>query len=279
MEHEHIPAGNRAANIERFLGYQDDYDRYRPQAPALVKELLVRYLGERPRLVADVGCGTGLSTFLWADAADAVVGFEPNPDMRGKAQAKLEELPGAGRNVSFVPGFSNRLPLEDGSVDIVTCSQSFHWMEPASTLTEFARILKPGGVFAAYDCDWPLPLQAGIELIYQKLIDAADRILSQTEEDTQSAAVKYDKEGHLQRIRQSERFRFTKELVFHNEEKCNAERYVGLALSQGGVQSVLKKQPDALNHEIQALQEAADAHFAGQTLSIPVGYRMRLGVK
>ena len=41
------------------------------------------------------------------------------------------------------------------SADIVTCSQSFHWMEPEPTLAEIARILRPGGVFAAYDYDWP----------------------------------------------------------------------------------------------------------------------------
>lgn len=32
-----------------------------------------------------------------------------------------------------------------------TVAQALHWMEPASTLAEVARILRPGGVFAAYD--------------------------------------------------------------------------------------------------------------------------------
>lgn len=50
---------------------------------------------------------------------------------------------------------SDDLGLPDDSVDIITCSQSFHWMEPQSTLREFARVPRPGGIFVAYDCDWP----------------------------------------------------------------------------------------------------------------------------
>ena len=33
--------------------------------------------------------------------------------------------------------------------------QALHWMEPAPTFGEVARLLRPGGVFAALDCDWP----------------------------------------------------------------------------------------------------------------------------
>ncbi len=47
------------------------------------------------------------------------------------------------------------LTKEEGTAGIVTCAQSFHWMEPESTFIEVARILRPGGVFAAYDYDRP----------------------------------------------------------------------------------------------------------------------------
>lgn len=105
-----IPSGNSKANIDRFLGYQDEYDRYRPEAPPLVIELLSNYLGRRPAHVADIGCGTGLSTFLWKDAAEAVTGVEPNLDMLSKAQDKLRLLGSGANNVCFVQGYSNQLP-------------------------------------------------------------------------------------------------------------------------------------------------------------------------
>ena len=53
-------------------------------------------------------------------------------------------------NVKFISVFrQNR--LEDSSVDIVTCSPSFHWMNPETTINEVSRILKDKGVFAVYD--------------------------------------------------------------------------------------------------------------------------------
>jgi ubiquinone/menaquinone biosynthesis C-methylase UbiE len=158
---------NRQSNVDRFLGFSDLYDRNRPEAPGKVTELLTLYLGRTPDLVVDVGCGTGLSTFVWRHDAGRIIGVEPNPDMRSKAEEKLQRLQaaeagtapaeGAG-HLSFRQGYCNQLELLDGSADIITCSQSFHWMEPVSTLREFGRVLKEGGVFAAYDCDWPFSI-------------------------------------------------------------------------------------------------------------------------
>lgn len=272
-----IPAGNSQPNIERFLGFQEDYDRYRPEAPLMVTQLLTAYLGQRPGRVADVGCGTGLSTFIWKGAADAVIGIEPNPDMRGKAEQKLAEFQDAAA-VSFAQGYSNQLPFDSDSVDIVTCSQSFHWMEPVSTLSEFARVLREGGVFAAYDCDWPLVLQADVELLYNRLIDHTNGILD-TLVPASERAHKWDKEGHLGRIAASGHFRFSREVVFHHMEACDAERYVGLALSQGGIQTVWKLGSRELDEEIAAFRTAVEGHFGGRTLDVPICYRMRLGVK
>ncbi|MBT2291297.1 class I SAM-dependent methyltransferase [Paenibacillus albidus] len=272
-----IPAGNSKKNIDRFLGFQDEYDRYRPEAPAMVIKLLTQYLGHSPALVADIGCGTGLSTFLWKDSAGSVVGIEPNPDMLGKALDKLRRDPDAAA-ISFVQGFSNQLPLDSGSADIITCSQSFHWMEPVSTLQDIARCLRKGGVFAAYDCDWPLVLQPEIEDRYNHLIHAADAHLASLLPDAERAH-KWDTEGHLARIQASGAFSFTREIVFHNLESCDAERYVGLTLSQGGIQAVLKLGSSVLNEEIAEFTAAVEEYFQGRTLEVLISYRMRLGVK
>lgn len=52
--------------------------------------------------------------------------------------------------------------------------------------------------------------------------------------------IKRNKEEHIKNMTDSHVFRFIKEIVFHNVESCDSQRYVGLALSQGGLQSVLK---------------------------------------
>ncbi|WNS42496.1 methyltransferase domain-containing protein [Paenibacillus sp. MMS20-IR301] len=273
-----IPSGNSKANIDRFLGYQDNYDRYRPEAPPLVTGLLSTYLGRRPALVADIGCGTGLSTFLWKDAADQVTGVEPNPDMLGKAQEKLAALHAGSSALSFVQGYSNELPFPSGTVDIVTCSQSFHWMDPSSTLQEISRCLRTGGIFAAYDCDWPLMLHPAVEARYNGLIASADALLAERQPAAEQAR-KWDKEGHLARIKASGLFTYAREVVFHNMEACNAERYIGLTLSQGGIQSVLKLDPALLETDIAGFSAAVQDYFQGRTLQVPISYRMRIGVK
>src|SRR5437763_12544657 len=98
-------------------GFATRYDRYRPRPPRGLLDLLCRYARvERPTLVVDLGCGTGLSTRAWAGRAERVVGIEPNAAMLAAAEA----APG----VEYRHAFAQETGLEDGCADVVTCSQS-----------------------------------------------------------------------------------------------------------------------------------------------------------
>lgn len=272
-----IPEGNLLSNVERFTGFAEGYDRSRPQAPSVVPELILRYLGRRPALVADVGCGTGLSTMLWRSWADRIIGIEPNADMIAVAREKLADSHDTDR-ISFVHGFSNALPFAAESVDVITCSQSFHWMDPDSTLKEFGRVLVQGGVFAAYDCDWPPSLEWETEDAYNRILAKADDITQRLAPEQQQAR-KWDKSSHLDRMEASGVFRFTKEIVFHHHEPFDADRYVRLALSQGGVQTVFKLGSSELDEDLVHFSALAGKAFAGKTLELMFSYRMRLGIK
>ncbi|MBV8225541.1 MAG: hypothetical protein JO232_10170 [Verrucomicrobia bacterium] len=63
---------------------------------------------------------------------------------------------------------------------MITASQSFHWMEPVSTLHEVARILRAGGVFAAYDCDWPPVSDPVADAAFAECHRHAEKLLAQT---------------------------------------------------------------------------------------------------
>lgn len=117
-------------NADRFLGFADVYENARPRVPAYPAKVLCRYLGRRPQTVVDLGCGTGLSTEIWPDYADTVIGVEPSEDMFAVAAQKTTDV------MTFRHGTGEATGLPDECADIVICSQSFHWMEPVATLRE-----------------------------------------------------------------------------------------------------------------------------------------------
>src|SRR5947207_1210964 len=102
-------------------------------------------------------------------------GEDRSDDMRRQAEARTAALP-AGGNVRYQAGFSIATGLPDGCADLVTCSQSLHWMDPEPTFAEVARILRSGGVFAAYDCDWPPTVHWEAEAAYQATLLRADAL-------------------------------------------------------------------------------------------------------
>jgi SAM-dependent methyltransferase len=136
-------------NTDRFSGFADLYDANRPSPPRALGPLLVSYANVRRPAVVDLGSGTGLSSRWAAGWAGSVIGIEPNDDMRAIAEQRRT----AG--VTYAPGVSHRTGLGDRVADIVLAVQAMHWMEPEPTLAEVARLLRPGGVFAIADADWP----------------------------------------------------------------------------------------------------------------------------
>jgi SAM-dependent methyltransferase len=128
---------------DRFTGLAATYARHRPSYPAELFDWLVALSAPgRPRDVADVGCGTGISTRLLAARGLDVVGVDPNEDMLAAARAE-----GGAR---YVRAGAEATGLADASVDLVTCAQSFHWFDAGRAVAEFRRILRRGGWCAAW---------------------------------------------------------------------------------------------------------------------------------
>src|SRR5262249_19051399 len=92
-----------------------------------------------------------------------------------------------------------------------------------SGLTEIARILRPGGLFAAYDCDWPPTLHWELDRISQEL---APRIVELVRKGGQAHSLKiWPKEQHLDHMRESNHFRFTCEVLLHHIEQGSFARF------------------------------------------------------
>ena len=259
-------------NAQRFLGFADTYDNARPQMPLYPINVIKNYLGKMPDLVVDLGCGTGLSTLVWQNKCNKIIGIEPSEDMINVARTK--QICG----VEFFKAYSHETGLSDSIADVVMCSQSFHWMEPKQTLSEVNRILAPNGIFATIDCDWPPISHWEVEWLYEELFNKVCFIENQNKE-LQDNHFKWDKNKHLLNIKSCGYFRYTREIVFTNSEKCTANRLVNIALSQGGLQSILRKIPEAITPEIDSYKEKVFQIFGKREFNIEFCYRMRIGVK
>jgi SAM-dependent methyltransferase len=245
------------------------YDAYRPAPPAALLEILcLAAQVERPRVVVDLGSGTGLSTRIWADRADEVVGIEAGEAMRAHAERAT-----AAPNVRYVSAFAQETGLPDAVADIVTCSQSFHWMEPEPTLAEVARILRPGGVFAAYDYDWPPVVHWEIEQAFTEMV----RLVGKARD--KEGWPRFDKSGHLERMEASGRFRFAREVVLHARDRGSAERVVGMALSLGPLVVLLDEGISEQELGLDRVRETAAEALGDREVEWFVCYRARLGVK
>lgn len=258
-------------NSNRFLGFAQLYEHSRPTIPDSACEIVLNYLENNPNQIVDLGCGTGLSTLAWIDKCDKIIGIDPNEEMLSIAKQK-------SKDILFIKAYSDNTSLPENSTDIVICSQSFHWMNPTDTLAEVTRILKPHGVFATVDCDWPPVCSLEAELTYSQLLNKV-RFIELENEDIFKTFQRWNKDKHLQNIKQSGYFRYCREIVFLNKEKCNANRFIGIALSQGGLQAILKTQPSLIENDIELFEKKIKSIYGDNEFDISFCYRMRIGVK
>ncbi len=302
MTTDHGP--DLAPNAGRFSGFSDLYDSVRPSPPAALAEVLMAYRGRTDLDVVDLGSGTGLSTRWAARWAMSVTGVEPSSDMRSIAEG--HPIP----HVRYVAGYGHETNLDTDSADVVIAVQALHWMEPQSTFAEVARVLRPGGVFAAVDCDWP-PTVGSAELerawadcrktirVYETRLGHGAReeaLHAPVGEADESAASGYSgrdahvdrvlaegvkswsKDGHLERMSESGHFAWCHELALHQEEKGDAKRFVELLKSQGDYQTLLRNGLDDQTLGVDDLAATARRVLGPRERSWWFTYRVRVGV-
>ena len=269
----HDPLLNARRTGYTRSGFGARYHAHRPKPPAVLVDLLLQLAGtRRPRLVVDLGSGTGISTMLWAPHAERVIGIEPLEEMRAIAEAG-----GSAPNVTFQAGVAQRTGIPDGVADIVTCAQSLHHTEPAGTMAEIGRILRVGGVFAAYDYDVPPMIHWETDQAFVTFMDGVRAL--RKKHGIRSEQEQWGKDGHVDRMRGSGLFRHVSEIVLHNVERCTAERWVGFACTIGIVLPVLDLGLSDDELGLTALRDVAEHTLGTKGLPWYVSYRVRAAVK
>ena len=134
-------AAEREDWLERaasFGGVADAYERARPGYP---DDAVGWLAGAEPCDVVDLGAGTGKLTRSLVALGHRVTAVEPLEEMLAQLR---HAVPGA----TAARGSAEEIPLPDGSADVVTCAQAFHWFDREVALREMARVLRPGGRLA-----------------------------------------------------------------------------------------------------------------------------------
>jgi ubiquinone/menaquinone biosynthesis C-methylase UbiE len=131
---------------QRFDRVASEYDAVRPDYPSQLFDALESAMGQ-PLLdtdVLDVGAGTGIASRALAGRGARVVAVDPGAAMLHVLRSRSTS------RVRLVQGDGNALPLRSRIFDLVVFAQSLHWVDLARADSEAFRVLKEGGVFAAW---------------------------------------------------------------------------------------------------------------------------------
>jgi SAM-dependent methyltransferase len=156
--------------LSHFLLTRDLLGRYRSLAriserveefTAWRNGVLEKALGSLPpislegKTVLDFGCGGGeLSRLLMARGAAKLYGVDLNPDALDDARRSNPN----GASAEFLLGAESSIPLPSSSIDVIFCiSVLEHVIDVDSILTEWHRILRPGGHVLIEWCAWHHP--------------------------------------------------------------------------------------------------------------------------
>lgn len=136
---------------EALINYPSDVACYDVQSRRHKAEKIRRILQDYRRTkridgtlgnCLDVGCGPGIITDGLANEFEMIVGL----DLNRRAICYGHQLKDS-RNLAFLVGNVQRLPLPDDVFDTVICAQVYeHVPDPFSLVSEIWRVLKPGGI-------------------------------------------------------------------------------------------------------------------------------------
>ncbi|MEV0619703.1 class I SAM-dependent methyltransferase [Nonomuraea sp. NPDC050404] len=136
------PIKNLGRSFDRVA---DAYDAARPAYPDEVYRAVTEVSGVEfdGATTVDVGAGTGIMTLALRARGSQVIAVDPGEAMLARLVSKAGGE--QGRRVEAVLADGNALPLADGVADLVTYAQSWHWLDPAISIAEARRVLRPEG--------------------------------------------------------------------------------------------------------------------------------------
>ena len=144
-----------------FAPIAPTYDRYARllslgQDPRWRRFLVSRIEAGPGELVLDVASGTGAVAIELARRTGAhVVGLDQSPQMLASARERVARA-GLTDRIELVEGRAEELPFADGSFAALSFTYLLRYVaDPAATMRELARVVRPGGVVASLEFGVP----------------------------------------------------------------------------------------------------------------------------
>ena len=143
-----------------FAGIAPEYDRMGSvlslgQEPGWRRFLVSRVTAIPGSWVLDVATGTGLVARELARKNLRVVGLDQSPSMVRRGVEAVRAT-GLEDRVRFALGQAQALPFADETFDALTFTYLLRYVDdPAATVRELARVIRPGGVMAALEFHVP----------------------------------------------------------------------------------------------------------------------------
>ncbi len=146
---------------ELFAPLGPTYDRYANllsfgQDPRWRRFLVSRVDVGRDATVLDVATGTAaVAIELVRRNGCRAVGIDRSPEMLAAGRARVERS-GLADRIELREGRAESLPFDDASFDALTFTYLLRYVDdPAATLRELARVVRPGGTVAALEFGVP----------------------------------------------------------------------------------------------------------------------------
>jgi len=166
--------------VELFAPLGPTYDRYARllsfgQDPRWRRFLVSRLEVGAGDTVLDVATGTAAVAIELARRSGCrVVGLDQSPAMLETGHRRVAAA-GLSDRIELIEGTAERLPFEDDSFDGLTFTYLLRYVDdPAATMRELARVLRPGAVIAMLEFGvprglarpaWELYVRAGLPLL------------------------------------------------------------------------------------------------------------------
>jgi demethylmenaquinone methyltransferase/2-methoxy-6-polyprenyl-1,4-benzoquinol methylase len=137
--------------LQLFEGLPRAYDRTGAamsfgQDPRWRRAMVDAVRPEPGQRILDVATGTGMVAFALAARGAEVTALDQSEAMLAVAQSRHARAGAGAGAINFVTGEAEHLPFADASFDALTFTYLLRYVDdPAATLTELARVVRPGG--------------------------------------------------------------------------------------------------------------------------------------